>query len=174
MKFLEMTEPQPTGDKGENFTDAVQEVLKFTSEVPNEIGMSIEDQFPTNEGAAESMSVSGTPSYKTTSAKSKGKKRKQVDDGDNAIVAAINKFADITKDTMTDLIKQLATEASNEKISNAHDEVLNAMGTMHELTDDEKVVAAELLVDNHNKLSLLLRLGQNERLSLARRLLRGS
>ncbi|KAG6503826.1 hypothetical protein ZIOFF_036150 [Zingiber officinale] len=138
------------------------------------IGMNLEDPFPLDEGAAESMFVSVTPSFKpTASVQSKGKKRKQVDDGDDAIVEAINNFADITKNTMTELIKQLATEASDEKMSIAQDKVLDAMEKISELTEDEKVSVTELLVDNHNKLSLFLRLGHGGRLSLARKLLRG-
>ncbi|XP_075491491.1 uncharacterized protein LOC142529753 [Primulina tabacum] len=96
------------GDKAEHFTAAVQEVLTMTPEIPNNIGMSLEEMFSVDEGGAESMSISVTPSSRPTSnAKSKGKKRKQVDADDDAIVEAINNFAIIMKDTMTDLIKQL-------------------------------------------------------------------
>ncbi|KAG6511314.1 hypothetical protein ZIOFF_029373 [Zingiber officinale] len=164
-----------TGENSEHFTSAVQDVLnKMNVEVPNSIGMNLEDLFPLDEGAAESMFVSVTPSSKpTASVQSKGKKWKQVDDGDDAIVEAINNFADITKNTMRELIKQLATEASDEKMSIAQDKVLDAMEKISELTEDEKVSVTELLVDNHNKLSLFLRLGHGGRLSLARKLLRG-
>ncbi|KAG6531611.1 hypothetical protein ZIOFF_005426 [Zingiber officinale] len=164
-----------TGENSEHFTSTVQDVLnKMNVEVPNSIGMNLEDLFPLDEGAAESMFVSVIPSSKpTASVQSKGKKRKQVDDGDDAIVEAINNFADITKNTMTELIKQLATEASNEKMSIAQDKVLDAMEKISELTENEKVSVTELLVDNHNKLSLFLRLGHGGRLSLARKLLRG-
>lgn len=83
------------------------------------------------------------------------------------ILAAINNFADITKDTMTDLIKKLSREASNEKMSNAQDNVLTAMATMSELTEDEKVILDELLVDNHNKLSLFLLLVHGGKIELS-------
>ncbi|XP_073029208.1 uncharacterized protein [Primulina eburnea] len=100
-----------TGERAEHFTAAVQEVLTMTPEVPNNVGMSVDDLFYVDEGATESMSHSLTPSSRPTStANSKGKKRKQVDDDDTAIVEAINNFAMITKETMTDLIKHLATE----------------------------------------------------------------
>ncbi|XP_075507608.1 uncharacterized protein LOC142544447 [Primulina tabacum] len=164
-----------TGEKAEHFTEAVQEVLTMTPEVPNNIGMSLEELFSVDEGAAESMSQSLTPSSRPTStAKSKGKKRKQVDDDDGVIVEAINNFAIITKDTMTDLIKQLATkkEADDEKMRNAQDNVLKVMETITELSEDEKVIVIELLVDNPAKLSLFLRLGDAGRSTLARRLLR--
>ncbi|XP_073134865.1 uncharacterized protein [Henckelia pumila] len=124
-------------------------------------------------GAAESISISVAPLSKPISAKSKGKKRKQGDDDDDAIVEAINNFADVTKNTMTNLIKQLAAKASYEKMSAAQEKVLDAMESIPELTEDEKVSVTEILVDNHKKLSLFLRYGHGGRLSLARKLLRG-
>ncbi|XP_075473561.1 uncharacterized protein LOC142504582 [Primulina tabacum] len=166
-----------TEDKAEHFIAAVQEVLTMTPEVPNNIGMSLEELFSVDEGAADSMFVSLTPSSQPTStAKSKGNKWKQVDDDDDAIVEAINNLSIITKDTMTDLIKQLATKkrkADDEKMRNAQDNVLKVMETIPKLTEDEKVIVIELLVDNPAKLSLFLSLGHAGRLSLARRLLRG-
>ncbi|XP_073047351.1 uncharacterized protein [Primulina eburnea] len=163
------------GDKAEHFAAAVQEVLTMTPELPNNVGMSLDEMFSVDEGGAESTSVSLTPSSRPTStAKSKGKKRKQVDDEDDAIVEAINNFAIITKDTMTDLIKQLAKEkdVEDEKMRNAQDKVIKIMETIPELTEDEKVAVIEFLVDNPAKLSLFLRLGAAGRLSLARRLLK--
>lgn len=63
-----------TDDKCERFIDAVQDVLKTTSEVLNKIGMTLEDLFNANEGAAESISVSTTPDSKpTATAKLKSK-----------------------------------------------------------------------------------------------------
>ncbi|XP_075494117.1 uncharacterized protein LOC142531752 [Primulina tabacum] len=165
-----------TGDKAEHFTAAVQEVLTMTPELPNNIGMNLDALFSVHEGADESISVSVTPSSRpTAAANAKGKKRKHVDDADDAIVEAINNFATITKHTMNDLIKQLATqkEAADEKMRNAQDNVLKVMETITELTEDEKVMVIEELVENHAKLSLFLRLGHGGRLSLARRLLRG-
>ncbi|XP_075488058.1 uncharacterized protein LOC142527206 [Primulina tabacum] len=163
------------GDKAEHFAAAVQEVLTMTPELPNNVGMSLDEMFSVDEGGAESTSVSLTPSSRPTStAKSKGKKRKQVDDDDDAIVKAINNFAIITKDTMTDLIKQLAKEkdVEDEKMCNAQDKVIKVMETIPELTEDEKVTVIEFLVDNPAKLSLFLRLGDAGRLTLARRLLK--
>ncbi|XP_073062225.1 uncharacterized protein [Primulina eburnea] len=94
---------------------------------------------------------------------------KQADN--NAIVESINELADIiTQDTMKDLIKQLA---SKEKIANADEKVLDTLQGIPELVEDEKVHVAELLVDNHAKLSLFLRLGDKGNLSLAKRLLGG-
>ncbi|XP_073017905.1 uncharacterized protein [Primulina eburnea] len=152
-----------TGEKAEHFTAAVQEVLTMTPEVPNNIGTSLEELFSVDEGAAESMSQSVTPSSLPTSTeKSKGKKRKQVDDDDDgAIVEAINNFAIITKDTMMDLIKQLTTkkEADDEKMSNAQDNVLKVMETITELSEEEKVIVIELLVDNPAKLSFFFAVG---------------
>ncbi|XP_073034819.1 uncharacterized protein [Primulina eburnea] len=163
------------GDKAEHFSAAVQEVLTMTPEVPNNIGMSLEELFSVDEGGAESMSVSLTPSSRPASiANAKGKKRKQVDVDDDSIIEAINNFAIITKDTMTDLIKQLSKEkdAEDEKMSNAQDNVLKVMETIPELSEDEKVTVIELLVDNPAKLSRFMRLGDSGRLSLARRLLK--
>ncbi|XP_073037541.1 uncharacterized protein [Primulina eburnea] len=165
-----------TGDKAEHFAAAVQEILTLTPEVPNNIGMSLEEMFSVHEGGDESISVSVTPSSRPTSdAKTKGKKRKNVEDSDDAIVQAINNFADITKETMKDLFKQLGKqkEDEDEKMRNDQDNVLKVMETIAELTEDEKVIVTELLVDNHAKLTLFLRLGHAGRLSLARRLLRG-
>ncbi|XP_075512088.1 uncharacterized protein LOC142547609 [Primulina tabacum] len=165
-----------TGDKAEHFTAAVQEVLIMTPEVPNNTCMSLDELFSIDEGADESMSISVIPSSRpTSSVNSKGKKWKHVDDADDAIVEAINNIATITKDTMKDLIKQLATqkEAAYEKMRNAQDNVLKVMETIPELTEDEKVIVIEELVDNYAELSLFLRLGHAGRLILARRLLRG-
>ncbi|XP_073017257.1 uncharacterized protein [Primulina eburnea] len=165
-----------TGEKAEHFVAAVQEVLTMTPEVANDTGMNMDALFSVREGGDESISVSVTPSSRPTSAaQSKSKKRKIVDAADDAIVEAINNFATITKDTMTDLIKQLATqkEAVHEKMRNDQDNVLKVMETIPELTEDEKVMVIEELVENPAKLSLFLRLGEGGRLSLARRLLRG-
>ncbi|XP_073026865.1 uncharacterized protein [Primulina eburnea] len=165
-----------TGEKAKHFNAAVQEVLTMTPVMPNDTGMNLDTLFSVHEGADESISVSVTPSSRPTSAaKSKGKKRKHVDAADDAIVEAINNFATITKDTMNDLIKQLATqkEAGDEKMRDAQENVLKVMETIPELTEDEKVMVIKELVENHAKLLLFLRLGHGGRLSLARQLLRG-
>ncbi|XP_075486243.1 uncharacterized protein LOC142525842 [Primulina tabacum] len=165
-----------TGEKAEHFAAAVQEVLTMTPEVANDTGMNLYALFSVHEGGDESISVSVTPSSRPTcAAKSKGKKRKNVDAAHDAIVESINNLTTITKDTMNDLIKQLARqkEAGDEKMRNDQDNVLKVMETIPELTEDEKVRLIEELVENHAKSSLFLRLGHGGRLSLARRLLRG-
>ncbi|KZV42717.1 hypothetical protein F511_10425 [Dorcoceras hygrometricum] len=101
---------------------------------------------------------------------SKKRKRKQVNDVDEAIVAAINNLADITKVTMNDLVKQLAAP---ENLSDAQDVVLDALGGMNELSEDEQVIATQLLFNNHNNLALFKRLNDKGKLSLVKRLLRG-
>lgn len=71
---------------------------------------------------------------------------------------AINNFAIITKETMMDLIEQLATqkETDDEKMYNIQYDVLKVMQTTPELTEDEKVIVTELLVENHAKISLCI------------------
>lgn len=56
---------------------------------------------------------------------------------DDAIVAAVNNLAHITKDTMGELIKELAGE---EKLSVTQDMILKALDGIQELTKDEQVV----------------------------------
>ncbi|XP_073021718.1 uncharacterized protein [Primulina eburnea] len=50
------------GDKAEHFAAAVQVVLTMTPELPNNVGMSLDELFSVDEGGAESTSVSLTPS----------------------------------------------------------------------------------------------------------------
>ncbi|XP_075514179.1 uncharacterized protein LOC142549226 isoform X2 [Primulina tabacum] len=158
-----------TGEQAETFAAAVHDVLNMNYEVIHDTVAITNDMFNAAEEADESVSVTHTPSSKpSVVVTSKNKKRKQVNADDNAIVEAINHLANITKDTMKDLIKQLATE---EKIANAEEKVLDTLQGIPELAEDEKVHVAELLVENHAKLSLFLRLGDKGKLSLAKRLL---
>ncbi|XP_042472359.1 uncharacterized protein At2g29880-like [Zingiber officinale] len=150
------------GEHAKTFTSALQDVLNMDYEVENDT---------TDGGDGKSMSATHTLSSKpSVGATFNSKKRKHVNEGDDAIVEVINNLATITKDTMKDLTKELATE---EKISNAQEKVLDALMVISELTEEEKVLVAELLADNYNKLSLFLRLNDKGKLSLAKRLLRG-
>lgn len=122
------------------------------------------------EGAGESMSVSQSPlSNATASKKVNSKKRKNTNEIEDGIFNAINNLADITKSTMSDLVKQLGTD---EKIAALMDNTVDALGDMTEISMDEKVFVAELMVDNPIKLRLLLRLPHEGRVSLIRRLLK--
>ncbi|XP_075508092.1 uncharacterized protein LOC142544982 [Primulina tabacum] len=160
-----------TGEQAETFAAAVHDVLNMNYEVIHDTVAFTNDIFNAGEEGDESVSVTHTHSSKpSVVVTSKNKKRKPVNADDNAIVEAINHLSDITKDTMKDLIKQLATE---EKIANADEKVLDTLQGITELAEDEKVHVAELLVDNHAKLSLFLRLGDKGKLSLAKRLLGG-
>ncbi|KZV42923.1 hypothetical protein F511_14485 [Dorcoceras hygrometricum] len=96
---------------------------------------------------------------------SKKRKRKQVNKVDEAIVAAINNLAYITKVTMNDLVKQLAAP---DNLSDAQDVVLDAWREMSELSEDEHVIAAQLLFNNHNNLALFKRLNDKGKLSLVK------
>lgn len=160
-----------TGEQAETFAAAVQDVLNMNYEVIHDTVAATNDIFNVVEEAGESMSVTHTVSSKpSVVVTSKSKKRKQVNADDNAIVEAINNLAAITKDTMKDLIKELAME---EKIPNADEKVLDTLQGIPELAEEDKVRVAELLVDNHAKLSLFLRVGDKGKLSLAKRLLGG-
>lgn len=134
----------------------------------------MEDIYRPVEGDGESMSVTHTPPSNTSGGtKLKSRKRKQIDQSDDHIVAAINNLAEITKGTMSDLIKELAAEKklAESQITNAMYSVLDTIQTISDLTADEIVRVAELLVDNPNKISLFLKLDHDGRLSLSKRLL---
>ncbi|KZV48920.1 hypothetical protein F511_09708 [Dorcoceras hygrometricum] len=119
----------------------------------------------------DSVSETHTPSSKHNVAMtSKKRKRKQVNEVDEIIVAANNNLADITKVTMNDLVKQLAAPHI---LSDTQDVVLDALRWMSELSEDEQVIAAQLLFNNHNNLALFKRLNERGKLSLVKRLLRG-
>ncbi|XP_073026719.1 uncharacterized protein [Primulina eburnea] len=158
-----------TGDRVETFSAAVNDVLNMADNETTEMGFGFDDFYRPLEGDGESVSVTHTPRTNPTSvSNAKSKKRKQLDEGDEQIVAAINNLAAITKETMSSLIKEMSSDS---KIGDAMDNVLDTLGTLSELTSDEKVRVAEILVENPNKLSLFLRLDEGGKLSLSKRLL---
>ncbi|XP_073042214.1 uncharacterized protein [Primulina eburnea] len=159
-----------TGERVETFSAVVHDVLNMTEHEPIGMEFGIDDFYRPLEGDGESMSVAQTLSSNPTGvSKNRSKKRKQLDEVDNQIVAAINNLADITKETMSNLIKEMASDS---KIENATDSVLATLGTIPELTSDDKVRVAEVLVDNPNKLALFLRLDREGKISLIKRLLK--
>ncbi|KZV50191.1 hypothetical protein F511_27581 [Dorcoceras hygrometricum] len=124
----------------------------------------------TSHGEDDSIYETHTPSSKSKVATtSKKRKRKQVNEVDEAIVATINNLADITKVTMNDLVKQLA---GTNNLADAQDVVFDALRGMSELSEDEQVIAAQLLFNNHNNMALFKCLNDKGKLSLVRRLLR--
>ncbi|XP_075507610.1 uncharacterized protein LOC142544450 [Primulina tabacum] len=158
-----------TGDRVETFSAVVHDVLNMTAHEPIDIEFGMDDFYRPLEGDGESVSVAQTlPSNPSGVSKVRSKKRKQIDDVDNQIVVAINNLADITKETMSNLIKEMSADS---KIENAMDNVLATFGTIPELNSDEKVRVAELLVDNPNKLALFLRLDREGKISLIKCLL---
>ncbi|KZV27328.1 hypothetical protein F511_02437 [Dorcoceras hygrometricum] len=160
-----------TGEHSQTFENALKDVLNLQDDVPNECHFGDAFGSNTSHGEDDSISETNTPSSKPTAATNSNKrKRKQVNEVDEAIVAAINNLADITKETMNDLVKQIA---GPENLSDAQDLVLAALQGMNELTEDEQVIAAQLLFNNHNNMSLFKRLNDKGKLSLVRRLLRG-
>lgn len=80
----------------------------------------------------------------------------------------INNLAHIKKDTMANLVKQLAAE---DKISDAQDMVLGGLQGITELSDDEQVRAARFLFHNHDDLALFKCLGDKVGTFLVKRLL---
>ncbi|XP_075488568.1 uncharacterized protein LOC142527610 [Primulina tabacum] len=163
-----------TGSRAESFVAAVHGVLNLTEQVRNDVEVEMEDIYRLVEGDGESMSVKHTsPSTPSVGSKVKSKKRKKISEGDDKIVVAINNLADITKESMTNLIKEMAAEKklAESQMTTAMDSVLETLQTITELTSDEKVCVAEVLVDNPNKISLFLKLDHDGRLSLSKRLL---
>ncbi|KZV28175.1 hypothetical protein F511_20308 [Dorcoceras hygrometricum] len=160
-----------TGEHSQTFQNALKDVLKLNDDVPNQIQFGDADACNTSLGDDDSISETHTPSSKPNVATtSKKRKRKQLNEMDDAIVTAINNLADITKVTMNDLVKQLAAPHI---LSDAQDVVLEALRGMSELSEDEQVIAAQLLFNNHNSLALFKRLNARGKLSLVKRLLRG-
>ncbi|KZV51536.1 hypothetical protein F511_05852 [Dorcoceras hygrometricum] len=160
-----------TGEHSQTFQNALNDVLNLNDDVPNEIPFG--DAFGCNTTHADDDSISetNTPSSKpNVSTSSKKRKRKQTNEVDDAIVAAINNLADITKLTMKDLVQQLAAP---DNLTDAQDVVLDALREMHELSEEDQVIAAQLLFNNHNNLALFKRLNDKGKLTLVRRLLRG-
>lgn len=140
----------------ETLSAAVQDVFNMNNQVTPEIEFGLQENFHEFEGAGDSMSVSQTPLLNTGAGKKfNSKKRKLRIESEDDIVSAINNLAEITKLTMSDLVKQLGTD---EKIACAMDNVFDALDMMSEITMDEKVFVAELLVENPNKLGLFLHL----------------
>ncbi|KZV35319.1 hypothetical protein F511_38941 [Dorcoceras hygrometricum] len=159
-----------TGEHSQTFQNALTDVLKLNDDVPNQFQFGDTDACNTSVAEDDSISETHTPSSKPNAATtSKKRKRKQLNEVDDAIVAAINNLADITKVTMNDLVKQLAAP---DILSDAQDVVLEALRGMNELSEDEQVIAAQLLFNNHNDLDLFKRLNDRGKLSLVRRLLR--
>ncbi|KZV27875.1 hypothetical protein F511_37401 [Dorcoceras hygrometricum] len=160
-----------TGEHSQTFENALKDVLKLDDDVPDEMQFGDACAFNTFHGDEDSISethaTSSKPNVETTSKK---RKRKPVNEVDEAIVAAINNLADITKATMNDLVKQLAVP---DNLSNTQDVVLDALREMNELSDEEQVIAAQLLFNNHNNLALFKRLNDKGKLTLVKRLLRG-
>lgn len=131
-----------TGGLAESFSDAVQGVLNITEVVLNDVAVYIEEIFRPFEGDGESMSINhSTPSNTNTGTKMKSKKRKQTIEGDNKIVDAINKLADITKEQMSTFLKEMVVENNlvESQVTNYMDNVLVTLETITELTLDEKV-----------------------------------
>ncbi|XP_073132637.1 uncharacterized protein [Henckelia pumila] len=159
-----------TGDSWKSFRHAVHDVLQLETEVDTDF---LSPHVPIINVQAigdDSVSDTNTPSSKPLAgATSKSKKRKQSNDVDESILAAINNIANITKDTMGELIKELAT---TKKLSVTQDKVFEALEGLHEFTEDETVRAAKMLFNNHNDLALFKRLGENGRISLLNTLLR--
>lgn len=92
----------------------------------------LDDFYHLLEGNDESISVIHTPCTNQTGVtKAKSNKRKKVDESDDQIVAAIINLAEITKETMSKLIKEMTSDS---KIENAMDTVLDTLDTIPELT----------------------------------------
>ncbi|KZV46920.1 hypothetical protein F511_06162 [Dorcoceras hygrometricum] len=160
-----------TGEHSQSFQNALKDLLKLNDDVATDLQFGDAFVGNTSHGEDDSISETNTPSSKpkvaTTSQK---RKRKQVNEIDESIVAAINNLADITKVTMNDLVKQIA---GPENLAESQDLVLAALQGMSEITEDEQVIAAQLLFNNHNDMALFKRLNDKGKLSLVRRLLRG-
>ncbi|KZV58540.1 hypothetical protein F511_12367 [Dorcoceras hygrometricum] len=160
-----------TGEHSQSFENALKDVLKLNDDVPSDLQYGDAFAIDTQHGDDDSISETTTPSSKPKDAStSKKRKRKQINEVDDAIVTAINNLADITKVTMNDLVKHLSAP---DNLSDAQDVVLDALQGMSELSEDEQVIAAQLLFNNHNNMALFKRLNEKGKLCLVRRLLRG-
>ncbi|XP_073284994.1 uncharacterized protein [Primulina huaijiensis] len=97
-----------TGEHSKNFENALQQVLKLDEELPNIQSIGETRTFNPFDVADDSISETHTPTSKTNAGtSSKSKKRKHTILHDESIVEAINNLAHITKDTMTQLIKEI-------------------------------------------------------------------
>ncbi|KZV27086.1 hypothetical protein F511_14106 [Dorcoceras hygrometricum] len=160
-----------TGEHSQSFQNALKDVLKLNDDVPTDLQFGDAFAGNTSHGEDDSISKTNTPSSKPKVATtSKKRKRNQVNEVDEAIVAAINNLADITKVTMYDLVKQIS---GPDNLADAQDVVLDALQGMSELSEDEQVIAAQLLFNTHNNMALFKRLNDKGKLSLVRRLLHG-
>ncbi|XP_073028029.1 uncharacterized protein [Primulina eburnea] len=158
-----------TGERATNFENALNEVLNIDNDICTAAWLSETHAFDTFGATEDSKSETQTPSSKNKECEtSKPKKRKKTTDEEHTIVAAIKNLADVTKNTMEDLIKRLASE---DKLSDAQDHVLNALDEMHHLSEDDQVLAAKLLFNNHDDLALFQRLGKRGKICLVNRLL---
>lgn len=61
---------------------------------------------------------------------------------------------------MRELIKKVIAE---EKILVTQDKVFEVFKGIHEFTEDEKVIAAKLLFNNHNELALIQSFGEKRK-----------
>ncbi|XP_075515735.1 uncharacterized protein LOC142550546 [Primulina tabacum] len=119
------------GERATNFENALHEVLNIDNELPTAAWLADTPAFNTVDDAEDSKSDTNTPSSKPKECvTSKTKKRKKTTDDEHTIVEAIKNLADITRNTMTDLIKKLDSE---DKLSDAQDEVLSALDGMTHL-----------------------------------------
>ncbi|XP_073025604.1 uncharacterized protein [Primulina eburnea] len=146
-----------TSERATNFENALHEVLNIDNELRTVVWLAETPAFSTVDAAEDSKSETNTPSSKPKECvTSKIKKNKKATDDEQTIVEAIKNLADITKTTMKDLIKKLAAE---DKLLDAQDRVLNALDEITHLSEDEQVLAAKFLFNNHNELALFQRLG---------------
>ncbi|KZV48877.1 hypothetical protein F511_16684, partial [Dorcoceras hygrometricum] len=142
-----------TGEHSQIFENALKDVLKLHDDVPDEIQFADAFAFNISHGEDDSISETHTPSSKPNVATtSKKHKRKQVNEVDEAIVAAINNLANITKATTNDLVKQLAVP---DNLSTTQDVVLEALREMNDLSDEEQVIAAQLFIQQPQQLVLI-------------------
>ncbi|XP_073148832.1 uncharacterized protein [Henckelia pumila] len=159
------------GERTKDFDQAWQKVLALDKEKPNEDNVVETDVVNSVTNAEDSISETQTKTSKTiAAATSKSRKRKQPTDTYELIVDAIKELSHVTKDTMSNLIIELHVE---EKLCQIQDKVLDTLQGLHEFSEDEQVVAAKLLFNNHNDLALFKRLGGHARICFLKRLLRG-
>ncbi|XP_073049224.1 uncharacterized protein [Primulina eburnea] len=160
-----------TGERATNFENALHEVLNIDNELCTAAWLANTPAFNTVDAAEDSKSETNTPSSKLKECvTSKIKKRKKATEDEQTIVEAIKNLADIAKTTMTYLIKKLASE---DKLSDAQDQVLNALDEMTHISEVEQVLAAKLLFNNHNDWAMFQRIGQRGKICLVNRLLAG-
>ncbi|XP_073153602.1 uncharacterized protein [Henckelia pumila] len=152
------------GDKVETYIEIAQDVVNMAEQFTNSVEVGMDDVYhPIFEDAAESRSVTHTPSPTPNpngGTKPKKRKHKVMNEGDDEIVSALNNIASLTKEAMSDLVKEMASDSKKEeanRLDNAMDNVLEKLQTVPGLTSCDKVRVAELLVANPNKLGLFLK-----------------